>query len=51
MIKVPKELQPYIDWKDGKMVAINLPEKLKSNFEKFKSEHERLKKENPFADF
>lgn len=51
MIRVPQELQPYISWKDGKMIPVNLPDELKDDFEKFKKEHEKLQKENPLSDF
>lgn len=50
MIMVPKELQPYIDYEDGKMIAVNMPEKLKPEFENFKKEIEKFEEENPFAD-
>jgi len=50
MIRIPKELQPYIDCEDGKMIAVDMPEKLKPEFENLKKEIEKVEKENPFAD-
>ena len=51
MIRVPKKLQEYVDWEEGEMISVNLPDELKDDFEKFKSEYEKLKKENPLSDF
>lgn len=51
MIRIPKELQPYIDYEDGKMIAVDLPDKLKPEFEKLKNKIEELEKEDPLAEF
>ncbi len=56
MIKPPKNLQPYIEYEptdDGyqsEIVAPDLPEELKEEFEKFKEEVEQYQKLNPLAD-
>ena len=36
MIKVPEKLIRYVDFEEGKIISVDLPEELKAEFEKFK---------------
>lgn len=53
MIRWPKELSPYVDFDMEKKewVAINLPDELKEDFEKFKAYLKKLEEEYPLSDF
>lgn len=46
MIKVPNELAEYVDFERGKVVAVDLPDKLRREFEKFKKSVEVSTKED-----
>ena len=43
MIRVPEKISPYVDFDNGKIIAINLPKELEEDFEKFKKVFEELK--------
>ena len=42
MLKIPDNLIKYVDFEEGKIIAVNLPESLEDDFQKFKEE---IKKE------
>ena len=47
MFVPPNKLLPYVDFEEGKIIAVNLPDDLKDEFEKLKEiyqelEHDRL---------
>ncbi len=45
MIRVPENLIPYVTFENNKIKAINLPNELRNEFEKFKEIYEKSKKE------
>ena len=52
MIRVPKELQLYIEIIDGKVEEIApIPARLKDKCEAFKREYKELQENNPLTDF
>lgn len=51
MISSPEELRPYIDYDNGEIIAVDLPDELKDEFEKFKAYLKKLEEEYPLSDF
>lgn len=51
MVRIPDNLKGYVDYQDGVMVAVDLPDELKDEFERFREDVERATKDNPFTDF
>lgn len=43
MIRIPDELQPYIDFDDGKVIARDLPDELEEDFKDFQKMYQDLK--------
>lgn len=51
MFKVPKKLQPYVDYEDGKLISVDLPDDLQTDFKELKSQFEKLNNDNPLTDY
>lgn len=52
MIRIPKDLQPYIELEEGKIVEIEtIPKDLHAAYIAFKKEYKELHKNNPLSDF
>ena len=45
MLRIPQELLSYVDFDEGKLLSVNLPEELKVEFEELKEKYEATKKE------
>lgn len=43
MIRIPDELQPYIDFDDGNVIARDLPDELEEDFKDFQKMYQDLK--------
>lgn len=50
MLKIPDKLLPYVDFEEGKIMAVNLPDKLKEDFEALEKAHKTIKEDN-LADY
>lgn len=50
MIKVPEELKDYVDFTEGKIIAVNLPDELQKDFELFKYKYEELQNKYKLSD-
>ena len=46
-----KEILPYIDFEDGKVIALRLPDELKEKFEKEKSHYYDLINDDDYTDY
>lgn len=51
MIRIPKKLNKYVEFEEGKIIAVDLPPELEEEFEKFKKTYERLKKEVGYGEY
>lgn len=52
MIRIPKDLQPYIEIEEGKVVVKNaVPKELKTALKDFKATYKKLQDNNPLTDF
>lgn len=51
MIRVPAKLAPYVDFEEGKIIARDLPEALKSDFEELKKLYESTKDAGDLTDY
>lgn len=45
MIRIPEKLLPYVDFEEGKIIAVGLPEELTDDFEVLKVKYESMKKD------
>lgn len=43
MLRVPEKLLPYVDFEEGKIIAVDLPKYLESDFEALKKVYEEIK--------
>lgn len=50
MINVPKNLAPYVEFGEGKILAVNLPAELKEEFAALKKAFERMQADE-FTDY
>ena len=50
MLKIPENLLPYVDFEEGKIIAVNLPNELKEAFKNLEKDYEAAKKEK-FTDY
>ena len=52
MLRIPKELQPYIELEEGKVVEKEtVPKELHTAYIAFKKAYKELQKNNPLSDF
>lgn len=51
MLRVPLELEPYVDFKENQIIAVNLPNNLKEEYMKLKKQYEEFKEKNELTDF
>lgn len=45
MLKIPEKLMPYVDFEEGKIMAVNLPYELKKDFETLEKAFETMKQD------
>lgn len=45
MLRIPDKLLPYVDFDDGKIIPVNLPDDLKGDFAALKAVYETMKGE------
>ena len=45
MLKIPDKLLPYVDFEEGKIIAVNLPDELKEDFEALKKVYKTMKED------
>lgn len=45
MLKIPDKLLPYVDFEEGKIMAVNLPDELKEDFEALKKAYKTMKED------
>lgn len=50
MIVIPEKLMPYVDFEEGEILAVNLPEELKDDFEALKKAY-KASKDAELTDF
>lgn len=49
MIRVPENLVPYVTFENGELIAVSLPDELRTEYEKFKEIYK--KSENELIDY
>ena len=50
MLRIPDKLLPYVDFEEGEIVAVNLPDELKEDFETLEKAYETMKQDK-LADY
>lgn len=50
MLKIPENLLPYVDFEEGNIIAVNLPNELEEAFDNLKKDYEAAKKDE-FTDY
>lgn len=43
MLRIPENLSPYVDFDDGDIIAVNLPQDLESDFADLKEVYKKMK--------
>ena len=52
MIRIPKELQGYVEFVENDVIAKdNIPDELKAEFKRFKKRYKELHKKNTLTDY